>query len=427
MYGSLGSSKAKQTDQAGKGMRKGFQGATLAKVNVSPQRWCIACQSKDCSSLFSCNALKARNPQQRFDLAKASKLCFNCLKGGHSSSECRAESTCTVQICRLKHTKLLHIPRNQDTLVSKVTGGFETEAPSSSASVSMCGTATAGRTSVALPVVKVTVTASNGCSADTFALLDSGSTSTFCPASLTEQLGSKGQTTNLNLTTLENNRNTLTSTVHELRVSDSQGHNSLVVHSYEVSSIPVSSDCTVNPFDHKRWDHLKDFNLSVVPEGQVKMLICQDHPEVPMPLETRTSQQSRGPYVIRTPFGWTVSGPLKKGNGEARVTFISLEHVEEFWKIEGMSTITKKGPSQEDRIATSIMQQSIELVDGHYSVSIRFREDSSLPNNQPLAQHRLDNLGKKLKRNPVVKQVYIENMEALIDKGHAEREFPKIN
>ena len=62
----------------------------------------------------------------------------------------------------------------------------------------------AGSPRVALPIVAVTVKGEeSGTSVNTFALLDSGSTSTFCSDKLLQQLGVHGRKEILNLTTLE--------------------------------------------------------------------------------------------------------------------------------------------------------------------------------------------------------------------------------
>ena len=46
--------------------------------------------------------------------------------------------------------------------------------------------------------------------------------------------------------------------------------------------------------------------------------------------------------------------------------------------------------SREDRRAMEMMEQSIKLVDGHYRMDLPWRaHPSSLPENKPLAEHRL--------------------------------------
>lgn len=128
------------------------------------------------------------DPVKRFDLAKNKRLCYNCLKSGHSSAACKAESTCKATGCKLKHTKFLHAQKtSSETAISQRTkaaaSGLKTEEAS-------CSYVRTSSPRVALQVVKVKVTAKYGRSADAYALLDSGSTNTFCSTSLLQKLGS---------------------------------------------------------------------------------------------------------------------------------------------------------------------------------------------------------------------------------------------
>ena len=53
------------------------------------------------------------SPEKRFHLAKNNRLCYNCLRRGHSSGKCKIESTCVAEGCKIKHTKFLHTAHSQ--------------------------------------------------------------------------------------------------------------------------------------------------------------------------------------------------------------------------------------------------------------------------------------------------------------------------
>ena len=200
VYGSLGSGKIKQADHTTQKRGSQFHGVT---TTTEPR--CPACRSTGCSSLFQCEIFKAMAPSERYGLAKNDRLCFNCLKKGHLAGECRVEQTCTAKGCQLKHTKFLHMARDQSreeaTGSSKDGGAAKPESGTRSAAVSMCAEAEAAR--VALPVTKVKLKGSSGRSARAYALLDSRSTSTFCTTGLLQRLGSEGHNATINLTTLK--------------------------------------------------------------------------------------------------------------------------------------------------------------------------------------------------------------------------------
>ena len=434
-FGDLGAPhKTKYTNQPHATTKRGFHGATTTGSGSTQNvRMCVACHSSECQSLFRCEDFKKMSPEKRLQMAKSNRLCFSCLRGGHSAQECRVESTCTAKGCRIKHTKFLHINQPQRA-ASETAANSHSTADASDGTKSKGAICTYVRSSaprVALPVVKVRVTGKSRYSAETYALLDNGSTNTFCSTSLLKKISSYGQKGSLSLSTLESRGSKMETSVHELEISDVQGHNKVMAYqAYAVSSIPVSADCVVKLEDLKRWDHLKNIEFPELLGGdEVEMLIGQDCPEILIPLEVRSSERRDGdsaPYATRTLFGWTVNGPLggTYWRSATSANFISTtleRQVEEFWKIEGAQlSNSDKGLSLEDRRALGIMQ-SVRKEDGHYSIPIPFREERTLPNNKVLAERRLACLAKKLEKNLTLKQAYDDSMEALIQKGYAEK------
>ena len=153
----------------------------------------------------------------------------------------------------------------------------------------------------------------------------------------------------------------------------------------------------------------------------VQMLIGQDCPDILMPLEIRRGPASV-PYATRTLLGWSVSGPVRGEKTDAMVNYISLERqVAQFWQIEGGQLNDSKGLFTEDRQALKIMDETVEVDEGRYTVAIPFREDHVLPNNRIMAEKRLGSLTKKLEKNEDLKKAYTDRMATLLQKGHAER------
>ena len=101
VYGNLGA--VKKPEQLSKRSSRGFYSATATTNSQTQKTWCPACSSKNCHTLFRCEAFKAMKPQKRFEMAQNSRLCYDCLKTGHSSEECRSENICAAPGSRLKH------------------------------------------------------------------------------------------------------------------------------------------------------------------------------------------------------------------------------------------------------------------------------------------------------------------------------------
>ena len=103
-----------------------------------------------------------------------------------------------------------------------------------------CGYTTAGVPRVVLPVVAVQITSKCGRSICTNALLDPGSTHTFCTKSLLEELKSEAKRANMSLSTLSSHGEKLENTIHEREVTDLQGHHNVInsYRAYATDEIP---------------------------------------------------------------------------------------------------------------------------------------------------------------------------------------------
>ena len=60
------------------------------------------------NGIFSCSDFHSLSVEERVQFVKNNKLCFNCLKIGHSSKECKSKSGC--RMCKKRHNTLLHRP-----------------------------------------------------------------------------------------------------------------------------------------------------------------------------------------------------------------------------------------------------------------------------------------------------------------------------
>ena len=130
----------------------------------------------------------------------------------------------------------------------------------------------------ALPIVPVKVRAQGSpfC-IETYALLDTGSNSTFCSNMLLDRLGVKGKHLKLKLTTM--------GSAEEV---DSVVASGLVVPLREVYSrpiMPVSKDEVPKQEDVDRWPYLKGFVHLTELNSQVDLLIGSDVPEALQPKE----------------------------------------------------------------------------------------------------------------------------------------------
>ena len=140
----------------------------------STARPCVVCSQPH--RLFYYETFKSMKPRARFEIAFRSKLCYNCLLGGHFAHECGKQSTCTMPGCGKKHTRFIYLERSDRSQ----TGGSDSRGASQGVSNA---TASSGGSTVYLPIVPINVN-----NHTTYALLDSGSTNTFMSQSLASRL-----------------------------------------------------------------------------------------------------------------------------------------------------------------------------------------------------------------------------------------------
>ena len=82
----------------------------------------------------------------------------------------------------------------------------------------------------------------------------------------------------------------------------------------------------------------------------------------------------------------------------------------------------KVAMSRDDKRTLSNHEVSVRLIDGHYEIAIPWKENPpDLPNNKPLAEHRLRHLKKKLSKKPELFERYSAFMDDLFEKGYARK------
>ena len=99
---------------------------------------------------------------------------------------------------------------------------------------------------------------------------------------------------------------------------------------------------------------------------------------------------------MKTIFGWTLTLD-RKGTSRHTANFIRADdelnqQLTRFCNQEFSDSAYDKdaGLSKEDAHAIRIMEQSVKLKSGHYEVALPWRSTPpNLPNNRPLAKHRL--------------------------------------
>ncbi|XP_028413652.1 uncharacterized protein LOC114536505 [Dendronephthya gigantea] len=307
---------------------------------------------------------------------------------------------------------------------------FSLKIDKNSATQTECGVIGAGVSTTGLPLVPVKVKCAGSFRVVlTYAFLDPGSNTTFCSNELLEQLGITGKKTTLSLTTLQNVQQTTRCSVTSLEVWDLNEENLLELPTvFSTERLPVDRSSIPLQKDVDRWPHLRNVNVQKI-DAAVGLLIGNDVPKALEPKEVRESS-GKGPYAVRTVFGWTINGPLGRNKtARRRANFIRSDHdlneqFQTFCNMEFNDSVydTKLEMSVEDSRALGMMEGSVQLKDEHYEVALPWKNfPPRLPNNRPLAEHRLNLLKKRLLKDPQLLSKYSEFMDNMLSRKYVRK------
>jgi hypothetical protein len=383
-----------------------------------PPRKCYCC-SGSCVDLASCTKFTAMNLNDRVQFVKKNKLCFNCLKGNHFSNVCRKQAGCNVTECKSKHHFLLH--RWVDTSKSDHTA---------QQSIVNCATTGGSYVKNCLGIIPVLVRGGSGTFFKTYALLDEGADKTLCDERLLKTLNLPSKPVTFQMSTASSSGITVQGQEVDLHVQPASGGNDVTLRKvWSVKSLPVSTRSAARNADFRNIPYLSKIDIPEIDSSSVMLLIGTDAPQAHIPLEVRSGRHDQ-PYAIRTQLGWAVRGPVTDTTTQktANVNFqqsadkLLQQQLEKMWNTDFNDKVRgeKTSLSIEDKRALNIMESSICLENGHYKLGLPWRDENvELPNNISLAHARLDQLKKKLSRDPNLHQMYSTTMGEYIEKGYA--------
>jgi hypothetical protein len=244
-----------------------------ATVNRSS---CLNCSQMHL--LEVCENFKRLLTYERYAFVQEKRLCRLCLSAGHIARNCGSDARCTVNECNKRHSSLFHFDlsradANQDQLRRNPLVSHQAQGTTNLAT----DTVTAVWLKKLMPVVQVKVWTKHHTSyVETYALLDSCSSDTFCSKHLAKRLKVRDQQERkITLTTLAGENEPVSTSVVSLIVSG-EGESSSVEY-----SLPVVLTRDVLPFvgglgqpvDNNLWPHLRGINLPCIERSRIGMII----------------------------------------------------------------------------------------------------------------------------------------------------------
>jgi len=396
---------------------------------------CILCSSTE-HPLGKCPCFLKKSLEERKKFVREKRLCFGCLKQGHKSSECQRKHRCGT--CSRRHPTALHEDLPQTGIDQKPEREFHEkqsvlkvkepeEAKVMSHKVHL------GDNTSSSMVVPVWVSSEQQSEVLTYALLDTQSDASFILDDLAETLQANRKKVSLKVTTMTS----ASSTVEASLISDLQirgmNHGTIVkLHRcYTSNSIPVDRSHIPSRKVAESWPHLQGMahQIPALQNCEVGLLIGYNCPQALAPREVVTGEEDQ-PYAVRTDLGWSVVGGSEANE---RVRFCHRTYTKENPEISPRDVLAvlqtdfadaKGGEtlmSQEDLKFIQLLEEGITREAGHLMMPLPFRDGPPLlPDNRQSAEVRLKHLKKKLQKDQVYKERYVQFIEDVLEKGEAE-------
>ena len=233
---------------------------------------------------------------------------------------------------------------------------------------------------------------------ETYAFLDQGSSGSFCTLSLMIKLNISGRGTKILLSIMGQEKLVESCILSDLEVAglESDLYCDLpVVFTQKI--MPVCRSNIAREQDLVRWPYLRGVHLPEI-DADIEHLISLNAPRALEPIKVTPSEE-RGPYAVQTLLGWTVNGPV---SGEADLeppsitaNRISVVRLDELGKQQFQldfpecSHEEQLGPSREDLQFMEMVKGTVQVVEGHYTISLPLKNRNvCMPDNCKLAEHR---------------------------------------
>ncbi|VDP41051.1 unnamed protein product [Schistosoma curassoni] len=222
-------------------------------------------------------------------------------------------------------------------------------------------------------------------SVQTCAFLDSGSEASLITEDLAKRLGLEGESETISLKTLDN-QFTFQCKEVQVEISPLDSSSSIrIPNVWTVERLPVLRRTVPKASQLASCTHFKDINFPRVEDENVSLLIGCNTPSVHETKEIRTGKSDE-PSAVRTLLGWTLFGSYGEPCKNNRVVnhLSAKEELED--KFEQLYSTEFKDPFSrpismfvEDRVALSVISDSVQRLNGHYQISLTWRHKHKLP------------------------------------------------
>lgn len=386
-----------------------------------PKQACFVTQKTHCRIcngphvITQCKKLLESDSSEQNKLIKVAGLCFNCLRPGHTVAQCRSGN---CKKCPAKHNTLLHDSRQDSS--KKHESSLETPTRTSCHSM-------AQHTQVVLSTAVVDVIGPHGQTLKCRALIDNGSQSCFMTENIAQTLRLPKARQTMSISGIDQcsvKVNGIVEATIKSCVSTFKVHMSFLVVPKITGRLPTHQ-LNVNAFKIPKHVVLAD-PLFDTP-GRIDLLLGQ---ELFFDLLCIGQIRTTGlPTIQKTRLGWIVGGRYEtKESMKNTVCHLSTveervdKQLQQFWQLEEQTSRAHL-TAEELRCEAHYEANTRRDITGKYVVSMPLRgEPSELGESKELAVKRLEQVERRLARNPDLRNSYTNFMNEYIQLGHMEED-----
>ncbi len=354
---------------------KGSVHQSMSKVSVvnsgSPPRRLNAhhasvqsCQHcKGAHLLYQCTILKDMSPDQRHEIVKSLKLCYNCLRDGHSYKECRSESRC--RRCNKPHNTFLHFDQlssssehltgQQSDISSQLQTSHHSSVvqqgnSNSNPQINVLSNSLTSDSPSLLKTALVDVFDANNVKGQVRVFIDEGAEGSLITERTMRRLGLQKQRTDFLVSGVCGTLASKCKWRTQLRLFSKINNQHIDVELFAVPKITNS----INRLSHHRpntWNHLKELQLAdplYYESGDIDILIGADTaPYILKPSIRRAGRNE--PIAQDTIFGWVLTGNVtvtqQSSSSSITINHFNLESIDKLSKSGSTDTSSKLGSS----------------------------------------------------------------------------------
>ncbi|XP_067613899.1 uncharacterized protein [Eurosta solidaginis] len=381
------------------------------QTTIEKNMKCSKCS--DLHELHQCTEFLNMDVKSRREFVTSKRICYNCLRLGHISNNCRSKFSC--RNCRKRHHSLLHEEEQQtDKLESFVDSAVSVNFHALPAINTL------------LPTAVCQVRDSYGCKQKCRLLLDSGSEKTIISESAVSRLGLHRKHARIPVHGLDNSATGISRGWVSLQITSSDNNNTFTVDALIMPTI--ASFMPANELNKEQYTSFLSLDLAdplFYMPAPIDVLLGNDK-FFDILRGEKISVKQQNLCALSTSLGWVVGGDLNKNTSDRSVgVFLSNVDIDQtltrFWETEEVE-YNNKFTDDELKAEQSFSRTYTRSNDGKFNVELPFKTNiNNFGNSFECALKRLQATERRLASNPDIKLQYLNFMADYLTLDHMEK------